>query len=78
MFEVIDISAVEGTFNTNTIKYFNIAINADGITEQGVVGDTFNVYYDFFGTTYNGASVRAVQYDANGNIVSITTFAFAK
>ncbi|MBR2398175.1 MAG: hypothetical protein IKA97_05360, partial [Clostridia bacterium] len=78
MFEVIDISAVEGTFNTNTIKYFNIAINADGITEQGVVGDTYNVYHDFFGTTYNGASVRAVQYDANGNIVSITTFAFAK
>ena len=82
MSETIDLSGAGATFTSTDIRYFDIAVNAAGVTSQGVSADgkTFNIYDGgaFYGTTYSSAAVRAVQYDSNGNVINITTFTFAK
>ncbi|MBQ2712094.1 MAG: hypothetical protein IJF71_01840 [Clostridia bacterium] len=73
---VESLEKVNGTFTTSLIKYFNIAINAEGVTESGVNGNTYNVYGEAYGTTYASARVSIVLYDARMNVININTFNF--
>ena len=76
MTETIALSEVTDTFTTTKIKYFNVTINNEE-APAGVTGDTYNVVGVQYGKTHNGANVRVVQYDADGNIVSITNYKIA-
>ena len=76
--EEIDISGVSGTFTSSEVKYFTININSGITTETGVSGNVFNVVNDFYGVNaHNGAYVRVVQLDANGNVLNVTTVVIA-
>ncbi len=72
MTEEIDLTGVlaGSVFQTSQIKYFNIAINPEGVMSSGPVGDTYNVVHSFYGHTHNGADVYVIQYNGD-EIVSI-------
>ena len=67
------------TLSTVAIKNFDLYVNADGVSETGVSAD--GKEYHIVSTAYNqeigGASVRLVQYDADGNILCITSWKLA-
>ena len=72
-----EVNVVDGKFTSVNVKYFTIRINANGVTEEGVHGN----YYDVVNSIYNGTlgantTVRFTQYNAAGGIISITNFSF--
>ena len=80
MTEEIDVSsvAVGGTFASNEVKYFEININSGVTSETGLSGNIFNVVNSFYGkNAHNGATVRIVQFDANGNVLNVTSIQIA-
>ena len=66
---------VDGNFVTKTIKNFIITVNGASTVATGISADgsTFNIVSAYYGTTYGSASVKIIQYDANGTIVSINS-----
>ena len=78
--EEIDISGVAtgATFNTEQVKYFTINVNSGVTKKTGVSGNIFNVVNDYYGkNAHNGATVQVVQFDANGNVLNITSIKIA-
>ena len=57
------------TITTENVKYYTVAINADGASETGVSGTVYNVVSDVYGKTFAGANITIVQYDADGKLV---------
>jgi prepilin-type N-terminal cleavage/methylation domain-containing protein len=69
----IDLTGVSGsTFNTTTVKKYNIVIN-DGIHNNEAVGNTQYIKDSACDGTYECVVFTVVQYDATGSITSIRT-----
>ena len=75
-YKVETLSLQEGQFATEEILYWYITVNGNATQSTGVSGNTFNIVSDSYGTTYTGASVQIIQYDAQGGIVKITNFSW--
>ena len=72
-----EISVENGVFTSDKVKYYQIRVNASGISEGGVHGDYYDIVYpDFNGALGSNTIVRVTQYASNGNIVGITEFNF--
>ena len=80
MSEEINISSVArgSTFTSEEVRYFTININSGATSKTGVSGNIFNVVNSYYGkNAHNGASVKIVQFDANGNVLNITSVQIA-
>jgi prepilin-type N-terminal cleavage/methylation domain-containing protein len=80
MSEEIDISSVASgsTFTSEEVRYFIININSGVTSKTGVSGNIFNVVNSYYGkNAHNGASVKIAQFDANGNVLNITSVKIA-
>ena len=80
MSEEIDVSSVEAgsTFTSEEVRYFTININSGATSKTGVSGNIFNVVNSFYGkNAHNGAWVKIAQFDANGNVLNITSIKIA-
>ena len=80
MSEDIDITAVEAnsTFKSESVRYFTININSSVTDKTGVSGNIFNVVNPHYGVNaHNGATVKIVQFDTNGNVLNITSIQIA-
>ena len=69
------------SYTTTTIKYYDIAINPEGVTaEEGklynITGNTFSVIEDKYGNTYANAYVLVIQYLNDGTVSSIIQYSF--
>ena len=66
-----------GSFSSDDIKYFNVRVNPDGITESGIHGNNFDIVGDRWGHTLGGNTfVKVTQYDTLGNVICVTTYNF--
>lgn len=66
----------DGQFTSSALKYFEIRVNADDITEAGAHGDYYDVIYPAHNGLGSNTIVRVTQYDSNGGIVGITEIDF--
>ncbi len=72
-----EVDVVNGKVVSNEVRYFNIRINASGITDGGINGNNF----DIVNSLYNGelganTVVRITQYSTNGDILGIINISF--
>ncbi len=63
----------EGKFTSNEIKYFNVRVNPDGVTESGINGNDYDVVSRWYNQLLDSDTIiRFSQYDSEGNLLKVT------